>query len=1499
MNRLINSRVGSMFLTLIVLSGAVCYAGVEDFQLSVRNLTQPTPNRIEFDIYLLDTDPGQPFELSGCQIGLLLNSLIYNGGVLSVAIDNTGSGMVPDQQFLSAPDVVSSLAGYPGLTLIRLAGNTGPPIPPGAGSGTVISTTGYGTLLTHFIVTSTVDFTPNSTPDLNFTSGSAVSPLYPTKVNEYIDAIDTQLTVSPGVNAIVDGNPLLNATLPMAFNVTGSGSYCVGGNGLTVGLDDSEADVTYTLFRNGLIITSMAGDGDAITFGLRLAGIYTVEGTNLAGTVTMNGQAEIIAVVNTVTPGSSAPTLCIGTLLTSITHTTTGATGIGSPMNLPSGVTAAWSANTITISGTPTASGVFNYSIPLTGGCGTVSATGTITVNPLPVPAGTITGTASVCQGQSGVTYNIPAIANATSYQWTYSGTGASITGTTNAITISFAANATSGNITVRGVNTCGNGTLSVNYPVTVNTLPVTSTITGDATPPCSGTGYVYRVTNTARSDYAWSVPVGATITSGQGSHNITVNFGTTNGNITVTETNASLCVGSPGTLAISLAGCGLDANFSGTPLSVCVGSAVTFTDISVGTTAGTSYSWNFGSGASPATGNTAGPHSVTYSTSGLKTVTLTITEGASNTETKTNYITVNPIPSAPVAGSNSPICAGTTLTLTASTVTGATYNWTGPNGFTTTVQNPSIATATVAATGTYSVTVTVNGCASGAGMTTATVNSIPTITGVTSGSRCGTGTVTLGATASAGTINWYSAITGGSSLGTGPSYTTPSISGTTTYYVDATNNGCTTPTRTMVLAIVNTIPTITNTTPASRCGTGTVILGATPSAGTVNWYTVPSGGISVGTGTTFTTPDLSSNTTYWVDATNAGCTTPSRTSVIATVNLIPSITGTTPDSRCATGTVTLGATASAGTINWYSAAIGGVSLGSGISFTTPPLSTTTTYWVDATNLGCTSTLRTSVVATINPVPAIPVHTVDCSLGFNHAGITVTSPVGAGYQYRLNSGSYQISPVFTEVINGSYTVTVINSSNCTATGTSFDVSCGCVNGPTMTLSSISGSTCGTAPITVINNSFGGSATSVTIIENGAGTISPAGTAATPFAFTYTPAAGDTGNTVTITVTTNNPLGVPCAAAFATYTLTVNAVPAVSGTTPGSRCGTGTLTLGATASAGTVNWYSASTGGGSIGTGSSFTTPVISATTTYYVDATNNGCTTAGRTPVIATVLQAPSAAGSIIGSATFTPGTAGVPYSVASITGATGYFWSYSGTGVTINGSGTSITLDFAANATSGSLSVYGTNTCGQGTAATLTLSSSNKTLTLTSVLLEGLYNGSGTMRQAQNASGAQWPAGVADHITVELHNGSNYATIVWSQTDVSLSTAGTAVITVPAIYNGSYYITVKHRNSIETTTVSPVSFAGTVINRLFGSAAGIYGANLRASGDGYSLIFGGDVNQDGYVDSGDYPDVVNDNFNYISGYLPTDINGDGFIDSGDYPIMVNNNLNYIGTIHP
>jgi uncharacterized protein (TIGR02145 family) len=70
--------------------------------------------------------------------------------------------------------------------------------------------------------------------------------------------------------------------------------------------------------------------------------------------------------------------------MTNITIATTGATGIGTATGLPAGVTASWSADVITISGTPTTTGTFNYTIPLTGGCGSVNATGSLTVSACP-----------------------------------------------------------------------------------------------------------------------------------------------------------------------------------------------------------------------------------------------------------------------------------------------------------------------------------------------------------------------------------------------------------------------------------------------------------------------------------------------------------------------------------------------------------------------------------------------------------------------------------------------------------------------------------------------------------------------------------------------------------------------------------------------------------------------------------------------------------------------------------------------------------------------------------------------------------------------------------------------------------------------------------------------------------------------------------------------------------------------------------------------------------
>ncbi|MBX9851625.1 MAG: family 16 glycosylhydrolase [Cytophagaceae bacterium] len=179
---------------------------------------------------------------------------------------------------------------------------------------------------------------------------------------------------------------------------------------------------------------------------------------------------------------------------------------------------------------------------------------------------------------------------------------------------------------------------------------PNTSAITGVNSVCQNNAGVVYSVTGLPGSTYNWTVPAGATIASGQGTNSIVVNFGTTSGNVTVTETSAVNCVGPTRTLAVTVAGaCVLTANFSATPLTTCAGATVVFTDLTTGKTGGEIYSWDFGPGASLPAGTTgAGPHNVTYSTGGAKTATLTVTKGAANdVEVKTNYITVTPPPAS------------------------------------------------------------------------------------------------------------------------------------------------------------------------------------------------------------------------------------------------------------------------------------------------------------------------------------------------------------------------------------------------------------------------------------------------------------------------------------------------------------------------------------------------------------------------------------------------------------------------------------------------------------------------------------------------------------------------------------------------------------------------------------------------------------------------------------------------------------------------------------
>lgn len=97
----------------------------------------------------------------------------------------------------------------------------------------------------------------------------------------------------------------------------------------------------------------------------------------------------------TLTNGAIAQKVCTNVAITPITYSVSGTSA--SVLGLPSGITGVYNANVFTISGTPTVSGVFDYTVTTTGGCNPdAMAVGGVTVNPLPIA--NITGSTSACQ---------------------------------------------------------------------------------------------------------------------------------------------------------------------------------------------------------------------------------------------------------------------------------------------------------------------------------------------------------------------------------------------------------------------------------------------------------------------------------------------------------------------------------------------------------------------------------------------------------------------------------------------------------------------------------------------------------------------------------------------------------------------------------------------------------------------------------------------------------------------------------------------------------------------------------------------------------------------------------------------------------------------------------------------------------------------------------------------------------------------------------------------
>jgi hypothetical protein len=153
--------------------------------------------------------------------------------------------------------------------------------------------------------------------------------------------------------------------------------------------------------------------------------------------------------------------------------------------------------------------------------------------------------------------------------------------------------------------------------------------------------------------------------------------------------------------------------------------------------------------------------------------------------------------------------------------------------------------------------------------------------------------------------------------------------------------------------------------------------------------------------------------------------------------------------------------------------------------------------------------------------------------------------------------------------------------------------------------------------------------------------------------------------------------------------------------------------------------------------------------------------------------------------------------------------------------------------------------------------------------------------------------------IDVELRNITSPFGIA-DTANVILQTDGTAIASFSAAANGSYYLSVKHRNAVNTWSATPVTIGPAVINYDFTTAATqAFGSNQVEVEPGVWAFYSGDIDQDYFVDSPDYS-LWDADYNLGSiGAFPTDLDGDGFVDLPDYAIWEGNYINGVSSSQP
>lgn len=557
------------------------------------------------------------------------------------------------------------------------------------------------------------------------------------------------------------------------------------------------------------------------------------------------------------------------------------------------------------------------------------------------------------------------------------------------------------------------------------NPLCAGATLTLTASSPLTGTTFVWSGPNSYTATGA-SVTI-TNITAAQaGSYSAKVVVGT--------DTSDAASV----TVTVNPAPAGVTAG-SNSPL--CSGNTLNLTSSSTST--GVSYAWT---GPNSFTASSQNPSITSVSTATAGTYTVTASIG-SCTSTATTTVVVNPGPTL-TAGSNSPICSGNTLGLTSgSTASGVSFAWTGPNSFSSGLQNPTITNTTTAAGGTYTVTATAGGCST-TGTVSVTVNETPAaLTAGSNSAICAGNALNLTSSSTTAGVSYaWSGPNSFSSAVQNPTIASATTAATGTYTVTATANGCSSTANTNVT--VNPTPAIASaagTNPTTCFGTdGTItITGLAPSTAYTLSYSkngnpvTPVSITSTAAGTyVITGLGIGTYTNIKVALPTTGCTS----AAAATVTLVNPITVPTPTVSnngplCAGNTLNLssGTTLSGSTYSWTGPG-GYTSNTQNPSITNVAPANAGTYTVTANYQGCISApASTTVVVHANPVATATANgsTSICQGDF----VTLQANTGAGfsYQWKRNGGNVGTGVTYNASVAGNYTVTVTNANGCSTT----------------------------------------------------------------------------------------------------------------------------------------------------------------------------------------------------------------------------------------------------------------------------------------------------------------------------------------------------------------------------------------------------------------------------------------------------------------------------------